>query len=147
MYSIHILLIICIIYLIILGIWTHYDTIIYPDEPLLLLGKRNIRENVSRFLQSSGEPDIEEMVPDKGIIVRGKSLGVLLVRFRTEIIDGNIIYNGASELAYICREIVNIYDDFSSQTLEIHHHNDQQRPEYCELKIDQSSLKEVNKST
>ena len=146
MYSIHIILIICIIYIIILGIWTHYDTIIYPDEPLLLFGKRIIRENVSRFLKLSGEPEIEEMVPDKGIVVRGKSLRIHLVKFRTEIVTGNIFYNGSSELAYICREIGNIYDDFCSQTVEIHYHNDQQKPEYRDLKIDQPSLKEVNVS-
>ena len=140
-------MIICIIYIIILGIWSHYDTIVYPDEPQLLLGKRIIRESVSNYLQSSGEYEIEEMVPDKDIIVRRKSLEIHLVKFCTEIIDGNIFYNGSSELAYICREIGNIYDDFSSQTVEIHHHNDQQRPEYCELKIDRSSLKEVNNST
>ena len=146
MYSIHIIWIICIIYIIILAIWTHYDTIIYPDEPLLLLGRRIICENVTRFLQLSGEPEIEEMVPDKGIVVRGKSLGIHLVKFRTEIVTGNIFYNGSSELAYICREIRNIYDDFSSQTVEINHHNDQQKPEYRDLKIDHSSLKEVNVS-
>ena len=146
MYSIHILLIICILYLIILGIWTHYDTIIYPDDPQLLLGRRIICENVSRFLQSSGEPEIEEVVPDKGIVVRRISLGIHLVIFHTKIVTGNIFYKGASELAYICREIVNIYDEFCSQTVEIHHHNDQQKPEYRDLKIDQSSLKEVNVS-
>ena len=147
MYSIHIIWIICIIYIIILAIWTHYDTIIYPDEPLLLLQERIIRENVSRFLQLSGEPEIEEMVPDKDIVVRRKSLGIHLAKFRTEIVTGNIFYNGSSELAYICREIGNIYDDFCSQTFEIHHHNDQQRPEYYKHKIDQSSLKEVKNST
>ena len=87
------------------------------------------------------------MVPDKDTIVRKKSLGIHLVKFRTEIINGKIFYNGVSELAYICREIGNIYDDFCSQTVEIHHHNDQQRPEYRDLKIDQSSLKEVNNSS
>ena len=133
-------------YVIYIGTLTHYDTIIYPDEPLLLLNKRIIRERVSAFLRLSREHEIEEIVPDKDTIVRRRSLEIHLVKFHAEIVNGNILNNGASELAYVCREIGNIYDDFCSQTVEIHHHNEQQRPEYRDLKIDRSSLKEVNDS-
>ena len=89
------------------------------------------------------DSDIEQTIPGNDISLRKKSVHVHLVQYRAKIVGGHIFQIGTEELTFLCDEIINIYDQLCSQTVEIQYYTGQPGLQYRDLKIDHSHLREV----
>ena len=82
--------------------------------------RRAMNRSVNQFLKVDKQSDLD---PETDDFMRRKSLHVYLSYIFYLLVNGGIYNEGKSELAYLCREVPNIFYQVCKQSLVFVYHN------------------------
>ena len=86
--------------------------------------KRSVNKSVNQFLKVDKQSDyLDPVLPESDDFMRRKAMHVYLSYICNVLVNGGIYNQGKSELAYLCREVPNIFHQVCKQSVEFVYHN------------------------